>query len=112
MRDPELSALLTDLKALKIGKDWTAARAAKATYEVVKNHAALQGQKPEIECFIRKPGEARHFDDATCWVVAWEAGPYEWAISASCSEAFPRLVEPYYSFDLTFYPAEWPGRAK
>lgn len=105
--NPELELLLADLKALKIKKTWTAARAAKATFGVIQKHAKLHGQKPEIETFIRKPGEERHFEDATCWCVAWEAGPYEWAVAASLSSAFPALVEPYYSFDLTFYPAEW-----
>jgi len=107
MRDPELTALINDLKALKIEKTWTAERAAKATYGVIRKHAALHNQKPDIETFIRAPGEERHFRDATCWVVAWEAGPWEWGIAASLSSAFPALVEPYYSFDLTFAPVEW-----
>lgn len=79
---------------------------ARAVYEVLVA-AALEGQKPAIEVSIKKPGEPRHFADATCWVVVWEAGPHEWAISASMAIGdHGVLTEPYYSFDLCFYPGD------
>ena len=42
------------------------------------------------------------------WIVCWESGPFQWAIPASMEigSATGKLVEPYYSFDLTFYPSE------
>ena len=81
---------------------------AKAVYKVLCQASLDAGQKPSTEVMIRKPGEKRHFDDATCWCVAWEAGPYEWAIPASMviGSASGKIVEPYYSFDLCFYPTE------
>jgi hypothetical protein len=41
--------------------------------------------------------------------VAWEAGPYDWAVTASMAitHATGKLVEPWYGFDLSFYPGEW-----
>lgn len=79
-----------------------------ALYAALRECARAEGQKPQIEVFMRKPGEARHFSDATCWVVAWEAGPYEWAIGAAetVSAVTGRLAEPYYSFDLCLYENE------
>lgn len=104
------------LRALGIEKSWSAERVAKAVYEVlvaydaetyIRGTDAERRAAAEREVFIRAPGEPRHFRDLTCWVVAYECGPYQWAISASMSDAFPALAEPYYNFDLTFYPAEW-----
>lgn len=87
---------------------FTAETMARATYRALCALSAREGQNPKSEVMIKKPGEPRHFSDATCWCVAWEAGPYEWAISASFAigQATGKVVEPYYSFDLCFYPAE------
>jgi hypothetical protein len=40
--------------------------------------------------------------------VAYEAGDYQWAIGASFAlcDALGKVVEPYYGFDLCFYPSE------
>jgi hypothetical protein len=103
----DMQILMAELKAANLTASMTAEQAAKATHAAVAKACAQLGMKPEVETFIRAPGEARHFGDETCWVVAWESGPYEWAIEASLSSAFPALAEPYYSFDLTFYEAEW-----
>jgi hypothetical protein len=84
----------------------TAKAMADASFDVLRTLASEFGQSPDSEVSIRKPGEARHFDDQTCYCVAWEAGPYEWAVDATMSAVFPKLVEPYYSFDLCFYPSE------
>lgn len=79
--------------------------AAKATYELCRKAADSWGMKPDIEVSIRAPGKPRHFDDKGCWCVAFEAGPYQWAIAASLNvETRGKvLAEPYYSFDLCFY---------
>jgi len=70
--------------------------------------AADEGYDPDKEVMIRAPGEARHFDDDTCWCVAYEAGEYDWAIGASFAlcGALGKIVDPYYGFDLCFYPSE------
>lgn len=61
----------------------TAEKVAKAMHRVLRKFAAEIGQKPDIEVFIRAPGEPRHYNDATCWCVCWEAGPYDWAVGYS-----------------------------
>ena len=100
-----LDALKRRLSALPVK---TAETMAVATYAVLREAAKAQGQDPDIEVLIRKPGEPRHFRDESCWSVAWEAGPYEWAVPASIviGTATGKLTEPYYSFDLCFYPGE------
>ena len=82
----------------------TCEAAALNTYEVCCKAAEAWGMKPDIEVAIRKPGEPRHFPDPSCWMVCFEAGPYEWAVSASLSTDTKGkvLAEPYYSFDLCF----------
>jgi hypothetical protein len=91
-----------------VDKTMTAEQAAKAVYAELCKIAADEGCKPDIEVFIRAPGEPRHFADETCWCVAYEAGEYQWAIGASGAlcDALGKIVEPYYSFDLCFYPSE------
>jgi hypothetical protein len=84
----------------------TAQAMAEASHTVLRALASERGQNPDSEVSIRKPGDARHFADQTCYCVAWEAGPWEWAISATLNDVFPKIVEPYYSFDLCFYPSE------
>ena len=81
---------------------------AKAAHGVLRDAARLHGQDPDSEVAIRAPGEARHFDNTRCWTVVWEAGPYDWAIPASMgiTVGAGKLCEPYYGFDLCFYPSE------
>lgn len=85
----------------------TPEKAAKAVYELCCKAAEAWGMSPEYEVSIRAPGEPRHHSAIDCWSVAFEAGPYEWAITASLSVPLPSkvLAEPYYSFDLCFYNA-------
>lgn len=92
----------------------TAAAAAKAIHGVLIQAAKEEGHKPEIEVMIRAPGEERFYADTRCWCVAWEAGPYDWAIDASMAltRACDALVEPYMGFDLMLYPSEFEGRRK
>lgn len=86
----------------------TAAQAAKACHAVLREVAQAAGQSPDLETFIRKPGEERHYGDTRCWAVVWEAGPHDWAVTASMAITHAhKLVEPYYGFDLMFYPGEW-----
>lgn len=100
---------MTESKFIKavanaIGKAANPEVAARATYDICCKAADSWGMKPEIEVSIRKPGEPRHHNDTGCWSVAFEAGPYEWAIAASLNVSTKSkvLAEPYYSFDLTF----------
>jgi hypothetical protein len=81
-------------------------KAAKAVYEALKPVVLLAGQNPAIELMLRGPAD--HHYAGKCWLVGWEAGPYEWAIRASfvCCNASGQLCEPYYSFDLCFYDNE------
>ena len=107
-----MSKMVNDrLRALNIQKEWSAEKVARAVYECLVNlEAELNGgsvEQARKEVFIKAPGQERHFKDESCWVVVYEAGPYEWAISASCCDALPAVAEPYYSFDLCFHPAEW-----
>lgn len=101
------SLINSRLKAA-LNKDMNAETAAKATFEVLKTLAGEIGQKPDVEVGIFEPGKCGYFDNRDCWVVAWEAGPYEWGIAGSFAamDATGKLVEPYYSFDLCFYPSE------
>jgi hypothetical protein len=81
--------------------------AAKATFDLCCKAAEAWGMKPSIECSIKKPGEPRHHSDESCWCVTFEAGPYEWGVTASLSVSTKGkvLAEPYYSFDLCFSEA-------
>lgn len=99
---------LIRIELAKLDGKFTAETMAKAVHRAVVQCAEFEGQRAAVETTIRKPGETRHFADTTCWVVAWEAGPYEWAISASMliGEITGKVVEPFYSFDLCFYPSE------
>lgn len=94
----------------KIKGKVTAEKMAKTAYAVLREMSAEQGQNPDIETFIKTPKESHDFmgGQGGIWIVCWESGPYEWAISASMKigEATGKLCEPYWSFDLAFYPSE------
>lgn len=79
---------------------------AKAVYAVVKKKAAEYGMKPEIETFIWSPEQSAAKGYSKGWRVSWESGPYEWGLQASMALIGTPgvLAEPYYSFDLNFYP--------
>lgn len=107
--DSETDSLIQSLETVITAlPNRTAESMARAAYRVLCKAAVEHGQDPDIEVFIKKPGEPRHFEDTTCWCVAWEAGPWEWAIPASLAitETVRKVVEPYCSFDLCFYPSE------
>ena len=94
--------------AKAVTRTMNAEQAARAVYAELRNIAAEEGCNPDSEVMIRAPGEARHYSEDTCWCVAYEAGDYEWAIGSSHAlcDALGKVVEPYYSFDLCFYPSE------
>lgn len=86
--------------------DRNAENMAKATHAAIRELCKAWDMNPDIECFIRAPGEeAYDGSGAHRWLVCWESGPYQWAIPASLSLPYG-LTEPYHSFDLNFYPAE------
>jgi hypothetical protein len=100
---------LTKLLVAALRSDMTAAQAAETCHTVLREVAKAAGMSPDIEVMIRRPGQERHYDDTRCWCVAWEAGPHDWAVLASMTitGTTGKLVEPYYGFDLMFYPDEW-----
>jgi hypothetical protein len=70
---------------------------AESVYAVLRHVSQSWGQNPDIETFMRPEGRSMR--------VSWESGPYSWATVAS--EALCQigiLAEPYYNFDLCFYP--------
>lgn len=78
---------------------------AKATHAALREVCAEWGMNPDVETVIRAPGEEAYDGAGNRWLVAWESGPYQWAIPASMALGYG-LTEPYFSFDLNFYPAE------
>lgn len=87
--------------------DANAENYAKALYAAVRERAEAEGQKPDIECGLIAPGEPAYDGGGDRWLVMWEAGPDSWGIEVSMSITMNiGLVEPFYSFDLTFYPGE------
>lgn len=91
------SALLAERVAKAVAKRSSCKGRATAAHEALRQFAADIGCNPDRECFMRaEDGGYR---------VSFEAGPYSWAHVAS--EALCQcgiLAEPYYSFDLCFYP--------
>lgn len=87
------------LKAACAGIKGPEARA-RACYAVLLKCAEAIGQLPS-EVILMEPGKPNYLPEscANQWGVAWEAGPYDWAIDAS----FKVMAEPYYGFDLLFW---------
>jgi hypothetical protein len=83
---------------------------AKATHAVLRELCTEIGANPDIETMIKGPDESHLYMSGTpgIWIVAWESGPYQWAIGTSMAivTECQKLAEPYYSFDLCFYPGE------
>jgi hypothetical protein len=72
---------------------------ARAVHEVLRQASKWTGQSPDIETFVRPEHGG--------WRVSWESGPFSWATVAS--EALCQVgvfAEPYYNFDLCFYPED------
>lgn len=78
---------------------------AKAAYEGVRETCVNCDMNPDIECFLRAPGEEAYDGAGDRWLVCWESGPYQWGVALSMALDYG-LTEPYYSFDLAFYPSE------
>ena len=77
---------------------------AKAAYAGLQDYCDLTGMS-RSEAMIRAPYEEAYDGEGNRWLVCLEAGPYEWAIPVSMRLPYG-LAEPYYSFDLSFYPTE------
>lgn len=91
------SAMLAERVALAASKYKSCKGRANAAYMAMRDFASAIGCNPDSECFIRKEDGG--------YRVSFEAGPYSWAYVAS--EALCQcgiLAEPYYNFDLCFYP--------
>lgn len=79
--------------------------AAKAVHAFLVKQAKAQGQSAS-EVALIAPGQESYLGVKDCWIVAWEAGPHEWAIPASMEIGGQwGHAEPYYGFDLMFYGA-------
>lgn len=106
--DPEYALLKPRLLKAIAGKK-TARGIATALHKALSSFASDIGMKPDIEVHMWSPSELKRRNapqGAGCYVVSFEAGPYQWAVSFSnCGEA-KRLMEPYYSFDLCIYTAD------
>ena len=93
----EGAALLAENVALAARRFTDTKDRAHAVLEVLRFFAVETGHTPNVECFAR--------EERGGWRVSYEAGPFEWAIVASdalCQVGV--FAEPYYSFDLCFYP--------
>jgi hypothetical protein len=111
-------------KPFDLYKYKTCAGAAKALYRFLLMRAREMGYG-DREVFIRTPLENELAGYGKFWHVSWESGPHEWAVYTSGGGSMygsyrdpPEIklhdddwkgngywhVEPYYSFDLTFYP--------
>lgn len=81
----------------------TKADAAKGLYAALREAAKAEGQNPDSEVTLMTPEQSEKAGTGRNWRVLWEAGPFEWAISASWQVTGPwGFTEPYYSFDLCF----------
>jgi hypothetical protein len=93
------SADLARAVAIAASSHGGAEERAMAVHEVLRQASQESGQNPDIETFIRpERGQIR---------VSWESGPFSWATVAS--EALCQVgifAEPYYNFDLCFYPED------
>lgn len=101
--DMELSLIKPICKAAAECK--TKQGAAKRLYAGLQDYCEAVGM-PRSEVFIQTPEESAQGGYGKCWRVCFEAGPYEWGISASLDWLFNRgagwYTEPYYSFDVCF----------
>lgn len=83
---------------------------AEAIYSVLRDVCSTTGQNPDIETFMRTPAQslASGHPHGDCYVISWEAGPYQWVHHAwpVVMDYTGRLCEPYYSFDLCIYENE------
>lgn len=108
----ELEALHQLICSALIGYDRTLTGKAAASeitnrlYEALRFAAKEEGQDPIYEVYAWHPH--RKAQQGPCWGVSWEAGPYQWAHSASwiVMDMTGRLCEPHYSFDLCLYEVE------
>lgn len=116
-------------KPLDLTKYKRPSTAAKKLYEWCRERAKEIGQNPDTEVALFDPERGESLGYGKCWRVSWEAGPYHWAIALSgggtylagecgyrdahgnyippevlLTESEHWTAEPYYSFDLGFYP--------
>lgn len=99
--------------------------AAKALYQWCRKQSEELGQKPDKEVALWSPKESEEHGCGKAWRVMWESGPFEWGVSLSLGGSYlapemdysytqePEVLmldaehftaEPYYSFDIGFYP--------
>lgn len=83
---------------------------AEAMYQVLREFARdVLDHNPDIEVQMWTPAQIKERGGPHgpgCYVVNYEAGPYNWGIMFSMCDELKRLMEPYYSFDLCIYPGD------
>jgi len=101
------TAMLCERLLKELAGKKTAKEQAEAAYAVLTKYAEDTGMNPKSECGFWKPGQAAFDGETNRYLVSLEAGPYEWAIPASMAlGSVGVFCEPYFGFDLSFYPAE------
>lgn len=82
-------------------------------YHVLRRFSGNIGQNPDTEVVRtgqgwKGPGSDRAAEGSRTYYVAWESGPYDWAIPASfvVMDVTDHLAEPYHGFDLQLYDAD------
>lgn len=99
--------------------------AARKLYRWICRVAEDEGLDPEVEVMLQDPVTCEEYIDASGWRVCWESGPEKWAVALSQGKSLywietenemwePEVllngehywVEPYYGFDLVFYPPD------
>lgn len=100
-RGHDVMATLADIK-FDPRKCLTREEAAKGLHKALSDYATAAGYNPgSVSLWNEEEANQRGY--GRCWMVSWEEGPFEWAISMSFDVHGPwGYVEPYHSFDLCF----------
>lgn len=108
-------------------RKYTPAGAAKKLYKFIREKSKESGQNPDIETGLFTPEQTEKLGYGKAWMVMWESGPFEWAVSLTLggsmyqgemndysytkppevllSGAEKYIAEPYHRFDIGFYKA-------
>jgi len=90
---------------IKLCEQQSAQEAAKAAQKVLRVFCREQGEDPNWEVGLHKPG---HFGAGSGWDASWECGPQHWGVAAAMmlTVRCHRLVETHYGFDLMLFDEE------
>ena len=87
----------------------TPSGAAKSFHKALVKYAK-ENEYPDPDRYVMllSPKESQERGFGHGWRVMWEDGPHEWGVDASMdiyNQKDGWFTEPYYSFDVGFYPA-------